>query len=360
MTRTITRRSHGNTWQLHPMRSAFPLWAETWDRLNTALLGGHPLFDSRFVGALIRHFGRDDDLLAVASEGREPAMPAEPGLPVAMLLLRRKRLGWMTFLPAQTQVAPLLMRTTLDPMALLDLLPGLNLSLDLLCQDPDYSPWLPVRGSYPARCMTHAVTMNLLLTAKFGDFLKSRSKNFRDNVKRRFRQAESKGIAISMRVLVSPEDVSDAIARYGELEIRGWKSRIGTAVHADNAQGHFYREIFEAFARTGQAAVYELHLGERLAASKLTLGNDAMIINLKKTYEEELSEFSPGKLVDYLQVEREFDAQRYRVMEYYTNATADQLSWATSTRSIDHHTFYRYSPLTAIHDRLQRRSDAKA
>ena len=64
-----------------------------------------------------------------------------------------------------------------------------------------------------------------------------------------------------------------AVDRYGALESRGWKGAQGTAVRHDNEQGRFYDAVMSNFARDGCAHVYELYLGEQLAASRLLVSN---------------------------------------------------------------------------------------
>jgi hypothetical protein len=41
-------------WEFLPARAAFAQHAADWDRLNDELYGGHPFFDSRFVGPLLK------------------------------------------------------------------------------------------------------------------------------------------------------------------------------------------------------------------------------------------------------------------------------------------------------------------
>ena len=323
-------------WSFHPARSTFGQFAESWDALNASLLGGHPLFHSEFLQALLTHFGDDGTLLAVhrSADGVDALIP-----------LVRRRFGWRTFIPAQTQVSPMLAATPAPIGDLPRRLPGVALSLDLLCQDPDCSPWLDVLDGRHVRTIPHTHTMNIDLEGDFETYLLGRNRKVRETIRRKIRRT-SENFAIDLRLVTSPDEMPAAVERYGKIESSGWKGQQGTAVHSSNVQGRFYVDVFTSFARRGQATVYELYLDDALVASKLTVSSDRMIVNLKKAYVEDFQAHSPGRLLDYMEIEREFSEGRYSVMEYYTNAHRDDLSWASSDRYISHVTIYR-SPAVA-------------
>jgi len=111
------------------------------------------------------------------------------------------------------------------------------------------------------------------------------------------------------------------------LEIAGWKGAVGTAVAIGNEQGQFYTEALGRFARSNQATVYELHIGEQLAASRLVIANDQMVVILKTTYDESLARFAPGRLLLYRIIEEQLKSQSGKTIEFYTNATSDQADW---------------------------------
>jgi hypothetical protein len=320
-------------WSLYPAKSRFDDFAQAWDRLNQRLFFAHPLFDSRFVSPLVRHFATERDILALYEH--------DVGCD-SMLLLTPRRVGvWETFLPSQTQVSPILPDERVDLCGLLRCLPGVNVALDLLCQDPLYST-LPLELTLPPRALTpHAVTVNIKLGGDFDQYWQSRSKNLRANLRRRFRRVSEDGLEVRLDVVTQLAQLEKAFTRYGNIESQSWKGKTGTAIHRENSQGQFYWEMLQGFAQDNQAAIYELYLDERLAASMLTLTNAYMLITLKTTYDESLALYAPGRLLDYLLLEREFAEKRYSVVEYYTNAAPALQSWGTGTRTINHITVYR-------------------
>jgi hypothetical protein len=193
------------------------------------------------------------------------------------------------------------------------------------------------------------MTVAASLVGTFDAYWQSRSRKLREQMRRSIRKLEQAGLALRLDAVVEPDRVRAAVDRYGLLESRGWKGQSGTAIHPDNIQGRFYREVLARFAARGQGTVYELYFGEALAASELQIANDFMVIGLKTTYDEALAAaYSPGRLVHYLSLERRFADQTHRVLEYYTNATPDTTRWSTTQRPITHHRIYRYAALSSL------------
>lgn len=320
------------SWRLLPARTAFAEHARCWDELNARLYASHPLFDSRFFGLLLKHFASDAVRLALYQ--------SESGIEAMLLLEPSDSHNWRLFLPSQAQIAPLLVPPEqLSRCAeLFKALPGWAWRLEWLCQDPDYSPTFSETGCIERS--EHALTMAVTLDGDFAGYWAGRSKNVRHNIGR-YRRRCDENHRIDFAVHQQPDAIAAALTEYGHLESLGWKAASGTAIHPDNAQGRFYAELLQAYAEQDQARVYALSLDGALAASRLCIGNDRMLVILKTTYDETRAEFAPGRLLLQQLLEHEFQQQRYQRIEFYTNATRDQLQWATEQRPIDHISHYR-------------------
>ena len=297
----------------------------------------------RFVGSLVDHFATERDVLAVHRKEDDVD---------SMLLLTRQRGIWRTFLPSQTQIPPVLLSDDLAVDTLLRTLPPTAFAIDLLCQDPEYSvaDALHTRRSHQAA--PHATTLNIAVSGTFEEYWEARSRGLRQQVRRAQRKAEGDGLVPRLEILSDAQAIENGLDRYGVMESSGWKAREGTAVHPGNVQGRFYKDMLMRFAAHGRAMIFELHLGDRLAASQLTLGNDYMLITLKTTHDESLKAYSPGTLLDYFMLEHEFARRRYQVVEYYTNASVELLRWGTAQRVISHHRLYRFSCLVPVATRF--------
>ncbi|TAK65183.1 GNAT family N-acetyltransferase [Methylobacter sp.] len=319
-------------WKLLPA-STFSEHTERWDNLNQQLYRSHPMLDSRFVAALLKHFGNQQTLLAVFPSNEEHGGN--------FLILRPKKLGiWDTFLPSQAQIAPLLCAYPQSIPRLFTSLPGLPVvAIDLLCQDPLNT--FSTQALPHIETFAHANTMNIDLAETFDDYWHQRSKNLRHNINRYFNRLNKNGINYQLKVFSKPDDLQHALHRYGDLETESWKGKTGTSIHSQNEQGQFYGDVLSAFSSTGQAEIVELYLNDQLAASRINILNKDMLIILKTTYDENLSNYAPGRLLLYLLIEREFSLKRVQHIEFYTNATVDQLSWSMAQRNIEHLTVYR-------------------
>lgn len=131
--------------------------------------------------------------------------------------------------------------------------------------------------------------------------------------------------------------------QFGLMESRGWKAKVGTAVHPDNPQGRYYREVFDAFAREGRAIAYELCAGDAVIARQLALASGPIVVTLKTTYDESFRRVAPGRLLDYEMLRFEFERKRFEAVELCTRADDMQLRWATSPRPMFHLSIYRSS-----------------
>jgi hypothetical protein len=319
-------------WRILPAQDVFVEFAPTSDKLNANLFRRHPLFDSRFVAPLLAHFGDAAVRLAVLDGD---------GGPEGMLLLQPGRRGvWRLFLPSQAQVAPLLLppERYAATVRLFAALPGRPFMLEWLCQDEQYTPCPTCDGCH--RSHDHALTTAICLDRPFDTYWAERPKSVRQNISRHRRRITQDGLTPRLVVHESPATLAEGLRAYGLMESRGWKSAAGTAIHPDNAQGRFYDDVLQGFARSREGRIYELHVGERHLASRVAIHNGRMLVMLKTTYDESAADLAPGWLLLHEVLAREFARAEFEVIEFYTNATPEQLRWATRRRSIRHVTRY--------------------
>lgn len=334
------------TWQIIPLSRSLGGYRADWDVLSQRYYAGHPFSDSRFIEPLLRIFGTGLEHLCVHRSGDT--------IDGMVILAPTGRGVWRQFLPPQREVA-----ITLIPDAALvnDLFSALPLgtwAIELINQDPEYAPrglFSEVRNRV---FLQHALTMNVSLAGDFDAYWNERPKKLAQNLRRYVRLTEKSWGSPKIVVLTQPEDIPAGVLRYGQLESAGWKGKQGTAIHAANEQGALYSEALLSFAEANQAKIVELWLGEHLAASRLIACNSNMAVMLKTTYDESLSQFAPGRLLLQKLLEHLFAEHKHTSVEFYTNATQDQLAWATGQRHISHVTFYRH-PWLALAYRAYKR-----
>lgn len=307
-------------------------YAAEWDLLNARMFDRHPMLDSRFVDPLLKYFGDGKESLCVT--GADECF-------TGMSLVKARGSGvWTTFLPAQTQVGPVLLNRNEVALESLLGLPGFPVQLDLLCLDSAYQLRKTQREG-GSESSDHALTMNIELCGDFSSYWKSRSKNLVHNVARYGRRLAGDGLLSRFVCLTSPEEVDAGVERYASLESKGWKGKAGTALQRGGEQAKFYAEMMSRFAKSGDAMIFELWFDDQLAASRLVISNDRMMIILKTTFDETLRQYAPSRLLLYEVIQYAFAKKPGGTLEFYTDATPDQLSWATGHRWVKHLTVFR-------------------
>lgn len=318
-------------WKIVPA-SQFINYIDQWDKLNEQLYNSHPMLDSRFVHALLNFFDEQITNLAIYSNNQDKVEN--------ILILTFKNKGFIrTFLPSQSQIAPVLCQNPASLQTLFQSLPKHIFFMDIMCQDPLYTFNTDYLISYDK--FYHVTTVNIDLSNTFDEYWGNRSKNLRKTVKRFFNKLEKDGISITQKTNTITSELEQALERYGALESRGWKGAKGTAIHPNNIQGKFYLDLIRNFNLTNQVEIFELYFNEKHVASQVFVLNQSMILFLKTTYDEDYAQYAPGRLLCYQLLQNEFATKRAKTIEFYTNATADQIAWSTGQREINHFTIYR-------------------
>ena len=164
------------------------------------------------------------------------------------------------------------------------------------------------------------------------------------------------GIAGHTRSLTSPSDMAAAVERYGALESAGWKAAQGTAIHPDNAQGRFYRKLFERAAQRGEAVVYEYLFDDCVVAANLCLQRNGTLVVLKTTYDESIPGYSPAFLLKQDELELFFREKKINRVEYYGRLMEWHTKWTENKRTIYHLTLYRWPSVRRFAEWRRRRT----
>jgi len=319
----------------------FDACRDAWGRLNAA--GANtPLLSPDFVAPLLRHFADCELSLAIAGDAADPQ---------AMLLLARLGGGrWETFQPSQAPLGLVVAKPGVDRFefgaGLLKRLPGFGTVLSIQNQDPLFVARPEDRGTL--RTLDYVPTAAIDIRAPFDEYWQTCDKKMRDNVRWRRNRLRKKGIETRLEVLTAESDMARGVADFGRIESAGWKGEQGTAVHAENAQGRYYTEMLEAFARRGEARVYRYFLDGELAATDLCIGGDGVLIVLKITYDEAQRTHGPNVLLREAEFRDVFDAGAFRRIEFYGRVRDWHTKWTDDVRTLFHVTCYRWGALRRV------------
>ena len=334
-------------WQCLPV-SEFDGFSPEWDRVGTSIFPIAPFLRSMFIRSLLRQFSRGDEQIVCGHDN---------GVPQIVAILQKTRPAmWQTFQPAQLPLGAFLVAEDLDLTevlgSILKAIPGFPLSFGLTQLDPLVLP-RPTENS-GLETFNYIETASLQITGTFDSYWAARGKNLRHNMRKQHSKLAEQGMAPRLEMLSAPQDVERVLRDYGTLESAGWKAAGGTAIHPDNAQGLFYREMLEAYCAAGRARLYRYWFGDRVAAVDLCITSDETLVILKTTYDESYQGFSPAFLMRHAAFERLFEEGAIRRIEFYGKLMDWHKRWSDESRTLYHLNYYRWGGLRRLRSSLRR------
>jgi CelD/BcsL family acetyltransferase involved in cellulose biosynthesis len=316
-----------------------------WDRLSAQRLD-LPFMCASAMGAALALLGCGQEQLLVGSLDTE--------VRAMLLLVPEGRLRWRTFQPSQMPLGAWVAMPDVELPALCrslmrgPLSPCLVMSITQI--DPLLAPRLP--DTADTRHSDYVDTAWVDIAGNFDDYWLARGKNLRQNMRKQRNKLAAEGTRTHLRVLRDVQDMAPALARYGALESAGWKASQGTAIHADNEQGHFYKQLFEAAAARGEAVFFEYLFNDKTAAINLCLLRAGVLVVLKTTYDESIPKaLSPAFLLREEELQHLFAGQGIRRMEYYGKVMDWHTKFTENKRGLYHLTTYRWPLLKRLADR---------
>lgn len=340
--------SQAISWTVEPLAyGRCDLWSE-WQALAGRYHAANPMLDAVFVMRLVDHFGARERLHLLTGS-------AATGV-VLLALVKQVGLGqWALFHPSQAQAALLVCAPDIeiDPASVCAAFPRACWKLDLFALDPrEHGPlW---RDAASPDTVPGAHDICIEVDGDFGRYWAQRPRNLRRNHRRYRNRVAAELGALHCRVHTAVTEIAAATDRYGTLESQGWKGGAGTALHPENAQGAFYRDLMMEMARQQRARVYELYANGTLVASRLCVLGAEMLVILKTTHHESYRRFAVGRLLLHDLVEDVFERRLAGVIDFYTNATPAQQAWATSSRTMVHRSLYSSGVARLLIDGMRR------
>ncbi|MFZ5485095.1 MAG: GNAT family N-acetyltransferase [Pseudomonadota bacterium] len=329
-------------------------YASRWDALNAAGARS-PLLTSQFLGSALMAFGTGKEKLAILGDLLAPAAMA--------VVERSSRPGvWQTFQPSQAPIGFFLKRADLSVETvlarLLRDLPGLAVLFGLTQQDP-----LLIARPEPGvvtKTLDYIETASIDVGGAFEAYWEQRGKNLRQNLRKVRNKLDKAGLAIQLDCLTAADQMREAVASYGAMESKGWKSRQGTAISLDNDQGRFYLDLLTRHCQAGHGRVYQLRLGDQVVAMDICIDLEGVIVILKTTYDEAAAEYSPAMLMHHEIFQHLFESGEFRRIEFYGKVMEWHTRWTEDKRTMYHVNQYRWPLIKTLVERRSRPAPASA
>ncbi|MDD5297592.1 MAG: GNAT family N-acetyltransferase [Rhodocyclaceae bacterium] len=329
-----------------------PLLPE-WDRLNSAR-GNLPFMAGEAIVSALKTLGEGSERLLVAYEG--------PSILAMVILSPLGKFRWQTFQPPQL---PLGAWVAEAHVPLLDIARSLLrgpvgpcLALSITQVDPRIAP--RVEDTPDSQSGDYITTSWIDIDGSFEDYWSTRGKNLRHNMRKQRAKLQGNGVKLTMQTLRSHADMAPAVARYGELESSGWKAQQGTAIHMDNEQGRYYRDLLEQASRRGEAVVYQYLFDDRVVAMNLCLVRNGTLVVLKTTYDETVQAYSPAFLLSESELQELHGEGQVRRLEYFGRLMDWHTRWTDQTRTLYHLTLYRWPFLRQMASLRRRMTQTQA
>ncbi len=156
------------------------------------------------------------------------------------------------------------------------------------------------------------------------------------NMRREFRRRQKRLSEVGELEFETHDGSTDAEARVREafaVEARSWKGAAGTAVAVAGSQLEFYLDVANWAAERGWLRICLLRLDGQAIASDFALEVDGVFYSIKGGYDPAFGEYSPGRLMDGLEIQRAHEIGLRR-FEFGGDAEHHKLQWRPQSRPL--------------------------
>lgn len=330
------------TWTIYAI-SKLADFASQWDALARSR-PGTPFLETAFLHPLIDTFGSGNERLCLYH--------ANGQLRAAAIVKRERKGMWQTFQPSQLPLGAWISDGSVDMVSacneLAPQLPGLTLGIGITQLDPRIQV-RPENGP-KTRTQDYIQTAWVDVEGSFAAYWEARGKNLKQNTRKQRNKLQAEGTGTSLECITAADDVAKAIEDYGLLESAGWKTADGTAVHPDNAQGQFYRNMLANFCHLGRGRIYRYWFGEKVVAMDLCIHDHTAIVILKTTYDESYKSVSPSTLMRQSEFQQLFEEQKFKRIEFFGKVMEWHTRWTENARALYHASIYRHAVVVRLLD----------
>ncbi len=168
-----------------------------------------------------------------------------------------------------------------------------------------FAPWQRHHRLHIERKVwTHAGYLPLAGT--WDDYLASRSRNARQDFRRRERRLHEDHPDVHIEVIDAPAQIAAAFDRYLAIEARGWKQTANVGLWSDLREHDLHRDLLPRLATSARASVWLLRAGDTDIAGLVRLRQGGIVYERHSTYDPEFARYSPSTQLCMAAVRRSF------------------------------------------------------
>jgi len=186
------------------------------------------------------------------------------------------------------------------------------------------------------------------LQGSWEDFLATRSSRMRSNIRRLRRRLDDHG-DVEVDCVTEASALEDALDTYCEIEAESWKPEAGVDLLSDRGRYFFNLALTRVFGATGEFEIRTLRCDGKPIASTYGICRDGVFQSLRIAHVESYSPFSPGTLLESLEIESLF-GRGLNSYEFLGSFLTNKLRWTDDVvRTVNLHVFRRRPRLVLFH-----------
>jgi CelD/BcsL family acetyltransferase involved in cellulose biosynthesis len=164
------------------------------------------------------------------------------------------------------------------------------------------------------------------------EYLKSKSRNFRQNLRRKectLNEFET----ICMKMFDKDKDIDNALDRIYEIERESWKKGEGISIEQNEKQKRFYEIYLNKAAVCGMVKIYFLCINGEYAAFKLYLCDKDSVYFTKTAYKAKYKKYSLGFLLQAFTIKKFMELHK-KECDLLIGETRLKLEFATGSKKV--------------------------
>jgi CelD/BcsL family acetyltransferase involved in cellulose biosynthesis len=210
---------------------------------------------------------------------------------------------------------------------------------------PLHTAWVLAAQQHDCRVehITKGRSPYIVSPGTLDDFLATKSRNFRSNMRARRRDVTTDP-GVEVRYFTQAHEMAACLALVLSIERRSWKQDEGSSLASRDWETRLYEDLLHRYAVLGRAVVAVLFIDGMPAAHSMDLLHGDRVYGLKSSFDPAFSTRRPGVMLLVARLERYF-ARGVREFDFIGQDEDYKLQWSRQCRA--HESLRLYAPTLA-------------